>query len=111
MKMTIAMIVLLVILAGCTVNINNSSGDCQSYCQDQPHIQCVGSWNITGSYPNCTCSFKCSTESLGSLGALPNISDNMINDLGNLPPVNISIDISSGLTGNPFPTEPNMSAQ
>lgn len=32
---------------------------CSDYCQSQPHTMCVGSWNITGDYPNCNCRFDC----------------------------------------------------
>ena len=33
---------------------------CVEYCKTQPHIQCVGTWNITGKYPDCKCGFDCS---------------------------------------------------
>lgn len=32
---------------------------CGDYCPSQPHAQCVGKWVISGSYPQCTCSFEC----------------------------------------------------
>ena len=32
---------------------------CLGYCPTQPHIQCVGQWNISGTYPDCVCSFEC----------------------------------------------------
>lgn len=32
---------------------------CEEYCPTLPHIQCVGQWNISGTYPDCTCSFEC----------------------------------------------------
>jgi len=38
---------------GCTLT-------CEQYCVTQPHIQCVGIWNITGTYPQCSCNFSCS---------------------------------------------------
>jgi hypothetical protein len=34
-------------------------GDCQSYCLMQPHIECVGHWEIFGTYPDCNCKFVC----------------------------------------------------
>ena len=34
---------------------------CQQYCESQPHIQCVGTWNNSGTYPDCKCGFVCST--------------------------------------------------
>ena len=35
---------------------------CEEYCPTQPHIQCVGSWDISGTYPDCVCSFECDVE-------------------------------------------------
>lgn len=35
---------------------------CENYCENQPHIQCVGKWNISGEYPNCSCNFTCNVE-------------------------------------------------
>jgi hypothetical protein len=32
---------------------------CEEYCPTLPHIQCVGQWNISGTYPDCVCSFEC----------------------------------------------------
>jgi hypothetical protein len=35
---------------------------CTEYCQTQPHIQCVGKWVVSGTYPNCVCGFECENE-------------------------------------------------
>lgn len=35
---------------------------CQEYCMSQPHIQCVGEWNISGTYPDCVCGFVCEQQ-------------------------------------------------
>lgn len=35
---------------------------CEEFCPTQPHIQCVGSWDISGTYPNCVCNFECTIE-------------------------------------------------
>lgn len=35
---------------------------CEDYCPTQPHIQCVGTWNITGTYPGCHCGFVCQAQ-------------------------------------------------
>ncbi len=35
---------------------------CENYCKEQPHIECVGEWNISGEYPNCSCKFTCNVE-------------------------------------------------
>jgi hypothetical protein len=32
---------------------------CWEYCNKQPHIMCVGEWNITGVYPDCVCQWLC----------------------------------------------------
>ncbi|MFH0884350.1 MAG: hypothetical protein V1861_01415 [Candidatus Micrarchaeota archaeon] len=32
---------------------------CSEYCISQPHIECVGTWNISGTYPVCICGFVC----------------------------------------------------
>jgi len=32
---------------------------CEDYCIRQPHIMCVGEWNISGVYPDCVCDFNC----------------------------------------------------
>ncbi len=40
---------------------------CESYCQTQQHIECVGFWNISGQYPNCDCQYVCwSTKACSS---------------------------------------------
>lgn len=43
-------------------NTNTPNLTCQEYCPTQPHVQCVGIWNISGTYPNCTCSFNCNVD-------------------------------------------------
>jgi hypothetical protein len=44
--------------------VNDTANDtvsmtCGEYCPTQPHIQCVGSWDISGTYPDCVCDFEC----------------------------------------------------
>jgi hypothetical protein len=34
---------------------------CGEYCQGQNHILCIGTWNISGTYPDCKCEFNCDT--------------------------------------------------
>ena len=48
----------LVLTAGCDAD-SEPSMTCQEYCPTQPHIQCVGHWEISGTYPNCNCNFVC----------------------------------------------------
>jgi hypothetical protein len=40
----------------------NDTMTCQEWCPTQPHIQCVGSWDISGIYPDCVCSFECDVQ-------------------------------------------------
>ncbi len=35
---------------------------CEEYCPTQPHVECVGTWNISGTYPDCVCSYECEVE-------------------------------------------------
>ncbi|PIO00461.1 hypothetical protein COT72_02030 [archaeon CG10_big_fil_rev_8_21_14_0_10_43_11] len=58
----------LFLLAGCTQlassdqqNLSDQTkfSDCLSFCQAQPHIQCVGEWDVTGVIPNCQCNYVC----------------------------------------------------
>jgi putative hemolysin len=39
---------------------------CMDYCELRPHIACVGYWNTSGSFPNCTCQYICSTATVCS---------------------------------------------
>ncbi len=32
---------------------------CNDYCITLPHVQCVGSWKISGTYPSCVCTYEC----------------------------------------------------
>jgi putative hemolysin len=34
---------------------------CRDYCELKPHIECVGYWNISGSFPDCQCNYACSS--------------------------------------------------
>lgn len=38
---------------------NATNMTCDAYCRSLPHIQCVGTWNISGTYPGCVCGFEC----------------------------------------------------
>jgi len=45
---------------------NDSAGPatmtCAEYCLTQPHVQCVGTWSISGTYPDCICNYTCETQ-------------------------------------------------
>lgn len=32
---------------------------CEAWCKTQPHVMCVGHWEISGTYPECNCKFVC----------------------------------------------------
>ena len=55
-------LVSLIVLAGCAQQKTEEPKiSCDEYCESQPHIQCVGNWNISGTYPDCKCQFICSS--------------------------------------------------
>ena len=35
---------------------------CEEYCPTQPHVQCTGTWSISGAYPDCVCNYTCETQ-------------------------------------------------
>lgn len=43
---------------------DTASMTCDEYCKGQPHVQCVGEWNISGTYPDCVCSYECESVDL-----------------------------------------------
>jgi len=40
----------------------NATPTCGEHCLSQPHIECVGEWNISGTYPLCNCAFVCEVQ-------------------------------------------------
>ncbi|VVC03242.1 Uncharacterised protein [Candidatus Bilamarchaeum dharawalense] len=38
---------------------NNQTTSCDSYCRTAVAPSCNGSWNISGTYPDCNCHFSC----------------------------------------------------
>src|SRR4030042_4861088 len=64
---------LVVLLAGCTAQQQQTGPTCESYCSGLAHIQCVGSWHISGDYPNCVCEWVCVTGGVDVItGCTPN---------------------------------------
>ena len=35
---------------------------CEEYCKTVPHIMCVGTLNVSGTYPDCKCEWECSKK-------------------------------------------------
>ncbi len=49
-----------IIMFGCIGNQKQTEQiNCLDYCQNQPHAQCIGGWQINGQYPNCRCNYVC----------------------------------------------------
>jgi len=45
---------------------------CEEYCREQPHAMCTGHLEITGKYPDCSCTFECETrQCIGQGGEVP----------------------------------------
>ena len=54
-------------LSGC-IGEQDSALACRQFCETQPHIECVGSWKVSGAYPDCGCEFECITDECESEG-------------------------------------------
>lgn len=50
-----------VLLAGCTTQQEPvvTGPTCEDYCTGLDHVDCVGSWSISGEYPDCSCEWVC----------------------------------------------------
>ena len=53
----ISVLAMVVLISGCVEDTQNLT--CQDYCEKQPHIICVGHWDISGTYPDCSCKWVC----------------------------------------------------
>jgi hypothetical protein len=79
MRLLLIFIVAALLIAGCaapqdkaplskpvdnktTPQVNKTNMTCKDYCPTLPHIQCVGKWNISGTYPDCVCSYECDVK-------------------------------------------------
>jgi len=86
-----------------TNKTNNTVMTCEEYCPTQPHVQCVGTWSISGSYPDCICNYTCETQARdnqsdvkpGAGGALPMAASV---DASNFKFVPDSVEIAKGAT-------------
>ena len=59
-KISLAILLCVILLAVFLTLLNRSYGvSCADYCPTTPHTECVGYWNISGSYPNCGCEYTC----------------------------------------------------
>ncbi len=61
------LIAAVLLVCGCTEppvagGAETAESSCEGYCARQPHIQCVGQWEISGEYPGCNCEFICETQ-------------------------------------------------
>ena len=51
-------------------NIGESMAEeitCEEYCKAKTHDACSGNWEISGTYPNCVCNYKCLTNDLENI--------------------------------------------
>lgn len=70
MKKEVIVLFLLIFIIGCAKEIETPTKTpeekitCEEYCKQQPHVMCVGHWEISGEYPNCNCKFVCETEEI-----------------------------------------------
>ncbi len=44
---------------------------CNDYCVTLPHVQCEGSWQISGTYPSCVCTFECAQNTTNQTQPAP----------------------------------------
>lgn len=42
--------------------LEEAGSECYTYCIKQPHISCIGKWEISGDYPDCSCSYLCTAS-------------------------------------------------
>ena len=54
----LALLAFVVLVSGC-VEEPGPTITCGDYCVDQEHVECIGSWEISGTYPNCNCDWIC----------------------------------------------------
>ncbi len=50
---------------------NTPAMSCNDYCVTLPHTQCEGSWKISGTYPNCVCTFECAQNATNQTAPPP----------------------------------------
>lgn len=81
---------------------NDSDGQagmtCDEYCRAQPHIQCVGSWNISGTYPDCVCSFVCDTQEANDTNLSGELPGTLPDDIVAVTILNVSSLMSDGVS-------------
>jgi len=58
MYLILGSIIFIIFISGC-VSPTTTVTSCSQYCEQQPHINCTGKWNVSGNYPNCKCDFIC----------------------------------------------------
>ncbi|MBN1923712.1 MAG: hypothetical protein JW791_03040 [Nanoarchaeota archaeon] len=66
MRKAVILLSLMVLLAGCTQNQQQTGGDemtCLDYCESQISSKCDDfAWQISGEYPDCVCDYTCGGE-------------------------------------------------
>jgi hypothetical protein len=84
-------------LPGETENITQQpSMPCAQYCQSGQHAECAGAWNISGTYPDCSCGYICenqapSNHTASGANASPDQSQDARDDLPLPAPLNATV--------------------
>ncbi len=70
------LVLAVVLVSGCA-EPGPQTPSCEIYCTSlTPDIDCVGEWNASGSYPDCSCEWECSREEcIGDGEAIPLAAD------------------------------------
>ncbi|MFH2101486.1 MAG: DUF333 domain-containing protein [Candidatus Micrarchaeota archaeon] len=76
-KLLIAVGLMTLLLFGCVqeqppVDGPGPTMTCDEHCKQQPHAQCVGTWDNSGDYPVCICNYICEQEEPEPPAQLPN---------------------------------------
>jgi hypothetical protein len=56
-KIIFLLVIAIIFTSGCIQS--PASMTCNEYCEQKSHVQCIGDWEISGSYPDCTCKYVC----------------------------------------------------
>jgi len=59
-KIFFLLVIAIIFTSGCVQS--PASMTCNEYCEQKAHVQCIGDWEISGSYPDCTCKYVCGGE-------------------------------------------------
>lgn len=61
-KILLLLLLIAMLISGCGGSQDKIR--CIDYCMQQPHAECIGQWQASGTYPDCTCNFICTEENI-----------------------------------------------